>query len=319
MEIRKEDKDLRAERKALNELIGSEKEQWKTVADEVRKVRDKFGPKTPLGKRRTTFALAPEHDEAAIEEALVEREPITVVVSDKGWIRALRGTVTDFSGIAFKADDSLKFAFPAETTSKCLVFASNGRFYTLDAAKLPGGRGHGEPIRLFADIEQDAEVVTVFRYQGGRKFLVGSAQGRGFVVSEDECLGNTRKGKQVLNVTAPDSARAMTVVEGELAAAIGENRKLIIFPLEQVPEMTRGRGVRLQRFKDGSLSDLKTFKAADGLTWIDAGGRVFVQTLKELAAWRGNRGDAGRVRPDRFLTNNKFGQPPANGKARDEK
>ncbi|MGE0034186.1 MAG: DNA topoisomerase IV subunit A [Xanthobacteraceae bacterium] len=319
MEIRKEDKDLRAERKALNELIGSEKEQWKTVADEVRKVRDKFGPKTPLGKRRTTFALAPEHDEAAIEEALVEREPITVVVSDKGWIRALRGTVTDFSGIAFKADDSLKFAFPAETTSKCLVFASNGRFYTLDAAKLPGGRGHGEPIRLFADIEQDAEVVTVFRYQGGRKFLVGSAQGRGFVVPEDECLGNTRKGKQVLNVTAPDSARAMTVVEGELAAAIGENRKLIIFPLDQVPEMTRGRGVRLQRFKDGSLSDLKTFKAADGLTWIDAGGRVFVQTLKELAAWRGNRSDAGRVRPDRFLTNNKFGQPPANGKAREEK
>jgi topoisomerase-4 subunit A len=319
MEIRKEDKDLRTERKALNELIGSEKEQWKTVADEVRKVRDKFGPKTPLGKRRTTFALAPEHDEAAIEEALVEREPITVVVSDKGWIRALRGTVTDFSGIAFKADDSLKFAFPAETTSKCLVFATNGRFYTLDAAKLPGGRGHGEPIRLFADIEQDAEVVTVFRYQGGRKFLVGSAQGRGFVVPEDECLGNTRKGKQVLNVTAPDSARAMTVVEGELAAAIGENRKLIIFPLDQVPEMTRGRGVRLQRFKDGSLSDLKTFKAGDGLTWIDAGGRVFVQSLKELAAWRGNRGDAGRVRPDRFLTNNKFGQPPANGKARDEK
>ena len=145
---------------------------------------------------------APEHDEAAIEEAMVEREPITVVVSEKGWIRALRGTVTDFSGIAFKTDDSLKFAFPTETTSKCLVFATNGRFYTLDAAKLPGGRGHGEPIRLFADIEQDADVVTVFRYQGGRKFLVGSAQGSGFVVPEDECLGNTRKGKQVLNVNA---------------------------------------------------------------------------------------------------------------------
>ena len=319
MEIRREDKDLRAERKVLTGLLASEKEQWKTVADEIKKVREKFGPKTPLGKRRTTFALAPQHDEAAIEEALVEREPVTVVVSEKGWIRALRGTVTDFSGIVFKADDSLKFAFPAETTSKCLVFATNGRFYTLDVAKLPGGRGHGEPIRLFADIEQDAEVVTVFRYQGGRKFLVGSAQGRGFVVAEDECLGNTRKGKQVLNVTPPDAARAMTVVEGELGAAIGENRKLIIFPLDQVPEMTRGRGVRLQRFKDGSLSDLKTFKAADGLTWIDAGGRVFVQTLKELAAWRGNRGDAGRVRPDRFLTNNKFGQPPLNGKPRDDK
>jgi topoisomerase-4 subunit A len=321
MEIKKEDKELRAERKGLNELLGSEKEQWKRIAGEVRDLRTKFGPKTPLGKRRTTFAQAPEHDEAAIEEALVEREPITVVVSEKGWIRALRGTVTDLSGIAFKADDGPKFAFPAETTSKCLVFATNGRFYTLDAAKLPGGRGHGEPIRLFTDLEQEAALVAVFRYQGGRKFIVGSTQGRGFIVAEDDCLANTRKGKQVLNVTAPDEAAAIAVVEGELVASIGENRKLVIFPLDQVPEMARGRGVRLQRFKDGGLSDLKTFKAGDGLTWIDASGRVFNQTLKELAAWRGNRSDAGRVRPDRFLTNNKFGQLPANGngKAKEEK
>ena len=199
------------------------------------------------------------------------------------------------------------------------MFATNGRFYTLDAAKLPGGRGHGEPIRLFIDLEQEADLVSVFRHQGGRKFLVGSGQGRGFVVPEDECLANTRKGKQVLNVKPPDAARALAVVEGELVAAIGENRKLVIFPLDQVPEMTRGRGVRLQRYKDGGLSDLKTFKAADGLTWVDAGGRVFAQSLKELAAWRGNRGDAGRVRPDRFLTNNKFGSLPLNGKGRDEK
>jgi topoisomerase IV subunit A len=315
MEIRKEDKDLRAEGKDLKALLGSEKEQWKSIAEEIKKVRATFGPKTPLGKRRTGFAEAPEHDEAAIEEAMVEREPITVVVSEKGWVRALKGTVTDLSGVTFKADDSLKFAFPAETTSKCLVFATNGRFYTLDAAKLPGGRGHGEPIRLFADLEQHADIVTVFRYQGGRKFLVGSAQGRGFVVAEEEVLANTRKGKQVLNVTLPDTARALAVIEGELAATIGENRKLLIFPLEQVPEMTRGRGVRLQRFKDGELSDIKTFKASDGLTWVDAGGRVFVQSMKELAAWRGNRADAGRVRPDRFLTNNKFGTLPVNGKS----
>jgi topoisomerase-4 subunit A len=314
MEIRKEDKELRAERTKVKSLIGSETEQWKKVADEIKAVRATFGPKTPLGKRRTGFAEAPEHDEAAIEEALVEREPITVVVSEKGWIRALKGTVTDLSGIAFKADDSLKFAFPAETTSKCLVFATNGRCYTLDAAKLPGGRGHGEPIRLFIDLEQQDDVVTVFRHQGGRKFLVASAQGRGFVVPEDECLGNTRKGKQVLNVKPPDAARALAVVEGELVASIGENRKLVIFPLDQVPEMTRGRGVRLQRFKDGELSDVKTFKGEEGLTWVDAGGRVFTQSIKELAAWRGNRGDAGRVRPDRFLTNNRFGQPGGNGK-----
>src|SRR6266446_704211 len=182
IQIKTEDRELRAERKSLKELISSEKEQWKKVAEEIKAVRTKFSPKTALGKRRTAFAEAPEHDEAAIEEALVEREPITVVVSEKGWIRALRGTVTDLSGVAFKADDGFKFAFPAETTSKCLVFASNGRFYTLDAAKLPGGRGHGEPIRLFIDLEQDADLIGVIRHQGGRKFLVASAQGRGFVV-----------------------------------------------------------------------------------------------------------------------------------------
>jgi topoisomerase IV subunit A len=319
IEIKREDKELRAERKSLKELIGSEKEQWKKVAEEIKAVRAKFSPKTALGKRRTTFAEAPEHDEAAIEEALVEREPITVVVSEKGWFRALRGTVGDLSSIAFKADDGPKFAFPAETTSRCLVFASNGRFYTLDAAKLPGGRGHGEPIRLFIDLEQEADVVAVFRHQGGRKFLLASAQGRGFVVPEDECLANTRKGKQVLNIAPPDAARAMAVVEGELVASIGENRKMVIFPLDQVPEMTRGRGVRLQRYKDGGLNDLKTFRAEEGLSWTDAAGRAFSLTLKELADWRGNRADAGRLAPKGFPRTNTFNQLPANGKGREEK
>src|SRR5512133_1651925 len=319
MEIKREDKQLRAERKSLNELIGSEKAQWKKVADEIKEVREKFGPKTALGKRRTAFAEAPEHDEAAIEQALVEREPITVVVSEKGWIRTLRGTVTDLSSIAFKADDGPKFAFAAETTSKCLVFASNGRFYTLDASKLPGGRGHGEPIRLFIDLEQEADVVAVFRHQGGRKFLLASAQGRGFVVPEDECLANTRKGKQVLNVAPPDAARAMAVVEGELVASIGENRKMVIFPLDQVPEMARGRGVRLQRYKDGGLSDVKTFKAEEGLSWTDTAGRAFSLTFEELADWRGNRADAGRLAPKGFPRTNTFGQLPANGKGREER
>jgi len=319
MEIRQEDKALRTERKKLKDLIGSETEQWKKIADEVKEVRTKFGPKTPLGKRRTTFAQAPVHDLAAIEEALVEREPITVVVSEKGWIRTLRGTVSDLSGVAFKTDDGPKFAFPAETTSKCLVFATNGRFYTLDAAKLPGGRGHGEPIRLFADLEQEADVVAVFRHQGGRKFLVASTEGRGFVVPEDECLANTRKGKQVLNVAMPDEARAIAVVEGELVAAIGDNRKMLVFPLEQVPEMTRGRGVRLQRYKDGGLSDVKAFKVEEGLSWTDGAGRAFSLTLKELADWRGNRADAGRLAPKGFPRSNTFSQLPASGKAREER
>jgi topoisomerase-4 subunit A len=319
MEIRQEDKALRTERKKLKDLIGSETEQWKRIADEVKEVRAKFGPKTPLGKRRTTFAQAPVHDLAAIEEALVEREPITVVVSEKGWIRTLRGTVSDLSGVVFKADDGPKFAFPAETTSKCLVFATNGRFYTLDAAKLPGGRGHGEPIRLFADLEQEADIVAVFRHQGGRRFLVASTEGRGFVVPEDECLANTRKGKQVLNVAMPDEARAIAVVEGELVAAIGDNRKMLVFPLEQVPEMTRGRGVRLQRYKDGGLSDVKAFKVEEGLSWTDAAGRAFSLTLKELADWRGNRADAGRLAPKGFPRSNAFSQLPASGKAREER
>ena len=306
MEIRGEEKDLRAEKKSLEELIRSEKQQWKKIADEIKNLRDKFGPKTPLGKRRTGFAEAPAHDEAAIEEALVEREPITVVVSEKGWIRALRGQVADLSSLAFKADDGLKLAFFAETTSKLLVFATNGRFYTIDAAKLPGGRGHGEPTRLFIDLEQEADVVSVFRYQGGRKFLVASRQGRGFIVAEDECLANTRKGKQVLNVKAPDAACAVATAEGELVAAIGENRKLLIFPIDQVPEMTRGRGVRLQRHKDGGLSDIKTFEVEKGLSWTDSAGRAFNLTLKELADWRGNRADAGRLAPKGFPKTNKF-------------
>jgi topoisomerase-4 subunit A len=291
--------------------------QWAKVSDEIRTVREKFGPNTPLGRRRTGFAEAPEHDEAAIEQALVEREPITVVVSEKGWIRALRGSVSYLSGIGFKADDALKFAFPAETTSKCLVFASNGRFYTLEAAKLPGGRGHGEPIRLFIDLEQDADLVAVLRYQGGRKFLLASRQGRGFVIPEDECLANTRKGKQALNVSPPDAARALAVVDGELVASIGENRKMLILPIEQVPEMGRGRGVRLQRYRDGGLSDVKTFKAAEGLSWIDAAGRIFALTMKELADWRGNRADAGRLAPKGFPRTNRFSQPGKNGRSRE--
>jgi topoisomerase IV subunit A len=313
IEIKREDKDLRAERKEIKTLLGSEKEQWKRVADEISGLRTKFGPATVLGKRRTSFAQAPEHDELAIEHALVEREPITVVVSEKGWIRGLRGIVTDLSAVTFKADDGLKFAFPAETTSKCLALASNGRFYTLEAAKLPGGRGHGEPIRLFVDLEQEAELVSVFRYESGRKLLVASAQGRGFVVPEDECLANTRRGKQVLNVTAPDRARAVAPVDGELVAAIGDNRKMLFFPLAQVPEMERGRGVRLQRYKDGGLSDVKTFKASEGLAWTDAAGRAYSLTLAELADWRGNRADAGRLAPKGFPRSNKFRPPPPTG------
>ncbi len=314
MEIRAEEKALREEHAKLKALIGSPTQQWKTIAGQIKEIREKFGPKTDIGKRRTTFGIAPAHDEAAIEEAMVVREPITVVVSEKGWIRGLRGHVTDLSGVTFKTDDALKFAFPTETTAKVMIFGSNGRFYTLDASKLPGGRGHGEPVRLFIDLE-NADVVAALAYQGRRKFLVASHQGNGFVVAEDECLGTTRKGKQVLNLKAPDKAAAMTTVDGELAATIGANRKMVIFALNQVPEMGRGRGVRLQRYKEKGLSDVTTFTADAGLSWTDTAGRSFTLPMKELKDWRGNRADAGRIAPKGFPKNNKFRSLPSNGKA----
>jgi len=308
MEIRREDKDLRTELKGINAVLASEPEQWKKVGEQIRKVRDTFGPKTPLGKRRTQFADAPEHDLAAIEEALVEREPITVVVSDKGWVRTLKGHVEDLSNLTFKTDDRLGISFFAETTSKLLLLGTHGRFYTLDAQKLPGGRGHGDPIRSFIDMEGDANIVAMFVNTGGRKFLIASHDGQGFVVNEDDCVGNTRKGKQVINVAMPNEAAALAQVAGDTVAVIGENRKMVIFPLDQVPEMARGRGVRLQRYKDGGLSDVATFVAKDGLTWRDSAGREFSASWKELSDWRGNRGDAGRLAPKGFPKSNKFGK-----------
>jgi topoisomerase-4 subunit A len=308
MEIKTEDKNLRGELKGIKGLLGSETEQWAKVGEQVKKVRDMFGPKTPLGKRRTTFADAPEHDLAAIEEAFVEREPVTVVVSDKGWVRTMKGHMPDLSGLAFKTDDKLGQAFFAESTSKLLMFATNGKFYSLDVAKLPGGRGHGEPIRMFADLDQDAAIVTLFVNKGGRKFLIASTDGQGFIVNEDDCVGNTRKGKQVMNVKVPAEAKAITVVAGDMVAAIGSNHKMVVFGIDQVPEMARGRGVRLQKYTSASLSDVTTFDSREGLKWKDGAGREQGMAMKELSDWRGNRADAGRLAHG-LPKSNKFGKP----------
>lgn len=307
MEIRTEDKNLRNELKGIKGVLASETEQWAKVGEGIKKVRDTFGPKTPLGKRRTQFADAPEHDMAAIEEALVEREPITIVVSEKGWVRTMKGQVADLSSLAFKTDDKLGYAFFAETTSKLLLLATNGKVYTLDAAKLPGGRGHGEPIRMFIDMEQDASVVSMFTLRGGRKFLVASHDGQGFIVNEDDCVGNTRKGKQVLNVNPPNEAAAIAEVKGDTVAVIGTNHKMVMFPIEQVPEMARGRGVRLQKYKGGGLADVMTFNLKDGITWKDSAGREFSLSTKEIKDWQGTRADAGRLAHG-FPKSNKFGQ-----------
>ncbi len=308
-EIRKEHKELTEEKAQLEKLIGSPALQWKMIGNEIKAVRETYGPATLLGKRRTTFDKAPDEGvaQAATEASMMlEREPITVVVSEKGWVRALKGRDADVKNLTWKGDDALKLHFNAETTSKLLAFATNGRFYTIDASKLPGGRGHGEPIRLYAELDQNADIVDVMPYAGKRKFLVASRSGNGFVVSEDDVLGTTRKGKQVLNVKAPDRAVSVSVVEGDSVAVIGENRKLVIFPLSELPEMGRGRGVRMQKYKEGGLADAKTFALGDGLTWLDSAGRNFTTNKKELADWRGKRSDAGRLAPKGFPKSGKF-------------
>jgi topoisomerase-4 subunit A len=222
-------------------------------------------------------------------------------------VRTLKGHVADLSGLTFKTDDKIGQAFFAESTSKLLLFATNGKFYSLDVAKLPGGRGHGEPIRMFVDMDQDAAIVSMFVNKGERKFLIASSEGQGFVVKEEDCVGNTRKGKQVLNVTMPVEACAITTVAGDQVAVIGSNHKMVIFPLDQVPEMARGRGVRLQKYTSATLSDITTFDSKAGLAWKDSAGRDQGLSWKELADWRGNRADAGRLAHG-LPKSNKFGR-----------
>ncbi len=307
-EIRGEHDTLSTEQKSLNALLRSDDKQWAAVADQIREVRKAFGPNTPLGKRRTTFGEAPEHDVEDIHAAMVEREPITVVVSDKGWIRAMKGHGVDLSTLAFKTDDSLKAAIEAETTDKIVVAATGGRFYTLAADRLPGGRGHGEPIKLMVDMEGSDDVVAVFVHDPKRKLLVVSTDGRGFVVPEAEVLANTRKGKQVMSVAAPEEMRLAVPAAGDTVAVLGQNRKLIIFPLDQVPEMTRGKGVRLQKYKDGGAADARVFKKSEGLTWFDSSGRAFTRPMSELKEWVGTRAQAGRLPPTGFPRHGTFGK-----------
>ena len=309
-EIRGEHAELTKEGKGIEALLKSEEKQWEAIAEEIRAIRKTFGPDTPLGRRRTSFAEAPAAEiEEAMLEASVEREPITVVVSEKGWIRALKGHVTDTAALAFKGDDALKFAFPAQTTDKVLVASTGGRFYTLQGDKLPGGRGHGEPIRLLVDMDAAEDVVAVFVHDPERKLLVASTEGRGFVVPEAEVLANTRKGKQVMSVDAPEEMRLCVAAKGDMVATLGENRKLILFPLDQIPEMTRGKGVRLQRYKDGGIADARVFLKADGLTWMDSSGRSFVRSMAEMKDWVGDRAQAGRLPPSGFPRSNRFGTP----------
>ncbi len=305
-EIRKEFDALTAEKETIEALLASEEKQWSTIAWEIGEVKKKFAKATELGRRRTQFADAPQADDEAIHQAMIEKEPITVVISEKGWIRALKGHLSDTSSLQFKEGDKLKVAFPAQTTDKILLITTGGKAYTLGADKLPGGRGHGEPLRIMIDMENDQDVLTAFVHEAGRKLILASYAGNGFIAVENDMIANTRKGKQVMNVSMPDEAKLVIPVDGDHIAIIGENRKMLVFPIEQLPEMARGKGVRLQRYKDGGISDVKTFRLEEGLSWDDSAGRNFTRTKEELLEWIGDRAQAGRAVPKGFPRSGKF-------------
>ena len=306
MQLKSENDALSKEKAELESLVSDEAKQWATIRAQVRDLKKKFAADTPMGKRRTTFDIAPAAADIDMTEAMIEREPVTIVISRKGWIRALKGHLQDTTTLTFKGDDALLTAFHAETTSKVLLLATNGRIFTLEASKLPGGRGFGEPVRLMADMDEGADVFSVFPYQPGAKMLAVSYDGRGFVAPQDEMIAGTRKGKLLLNLDAGVKVAVLAPVEGDHVAIVGENRKLLVFGLDQVPEMARGKGVRLQKYKDGGVADARAFAMADGLTWKDSAGRTFTVAKADLKDWIGNRGDAGRLPPKGFPKNNKF-------------
>ena len=303
IEIKSEHDKLSEERDNLLKLVGTEKLQWEAISDQVKSIRDIYGPKTELGQRRTTFDVAPDIN-VDLATAFITKEPVTIVLSEKGWIRAMKGKVDDLKSLKFKEGDKLGFAVHAETTDKIIIFASNGKFYTLGADKLPGGRGNGEPIRLLVDMENDHAPVGLFVHNPDRKLVVASSEGYGFCVNESDIIASTRGGRKTLNVKGSAEALRVIEVKGEKLAAIGENRKILIYDIKELPEMSRGKGVRLQKYKDGGLADITTFKAEDGLTFLDTSMR-----RKEVPDWHlleGKRAQAGRMAPRGFSRKTSF-------------
>ncbi len=299
MEIKAEEKELSAERAALKKLLADKNLRWETVQKEIAAMKERFGKKAG-DSRRSTFASAPAVSEVPVD-AMVEREPITILLSEKGWIRAMRGHGLDLSSAAFKEGDAQAHVLEAETTDKILFFASNGKFYTVPGDKLPRGRGHGEPLNLIADM-QGAETVHIGIYRPGEKFIVAADDGRGFIVKSDDVLAQTKSGKQVLNVDAPQKAAVCAVLKGDHVAVIGENHKMIIFPASEIPEMARGRGVILQKYKDGGLSDVTSLVLKAGLSYTNKGKQYTVEDVKQYV---GSRAQAG-ILAKGFPTSNRF-------------
>jgi topoisomerase IV subunit A len=301
-EIKREHDELSKEQKELRSLLASEEKRWSRIAEEIKDIKKRFGGATPLGKRRTEFADAPVGKIIDIE-AFVEKEPITILCSRMGWIRAVKGHIFDTTDIKHKEGDEERFLLTAQTTDKLLMFSSDGKFYTLPCDKLPRGKGFGEPVRLMIDMENDADIVDVNIYTPEQKFLVVANNGKGFVVDSADVLAQTRGGKQILNVIEGSRAALCMPITGDHVAIIGDNRKLLVFPVSQIPPMKRGQGVTLQKYKDGGMADLKCFNLTEGLTWA-LGGKTRTET--DLKPWLGNRADAGRLPPTGFPRTNSF-------------
>src|SRR5712692_3582046 len=302
--IQKELSGLAAEAATLDALLASDRRQWRALATEVAATQAEFGGDTPLGRRRTLIASAPEAVEIPAA-ALVEREAVTVLCSQKGWIRAVKGHAGAGAEQKYKEGDGPRFAVMAETTDRLVIFGSNGRFYTIPIDRLPGGRGQGEPLRLMIDLPNEHDVVALFPYRPGLRLLVASSDGRGFIVDGEEALAQTRAGKQVMIPASGTRAALCLPVDGDAAAFVGENRRLLVVDLTDIPEMTRGRGVIMQRYRMGGLFDAKVFRLSNGLTWRQGENRF--RNEPDLTPWRGARGGAGRSVPQGFPRSGKFG------------
>jgi topoisomerase-4 subunit A len=302
IELRKEHTALEKERRGITALLDSEALRWKRIGEEVSAVREKFAAGS-LGSRRTTLAGVPDAVDITAETA-ADREPLTVILSEKGWIRSIRGHLADPDELKFKDGDALRLLVPCQSTDRLCLFGTNGRVYTLRAADLPRGRGDGQPVRLLADLSNTDEVVTLFVWRDDMRWLIASASGRGFLVESDDLLAERKGGKQVLNVKPGEEAVLCVSAEGDHVAIVGDNRKLLVFPLDQVPVLGRGAGVILQRYKDGGLRDAKVFVLAEGLTWR-LGEKTRTETV--LRDWVGERGQVGRLPPNGFPKSGRFG------------
>lgn len=309
MELRKERDALAKEQAELQALLSSEARQRTRMKRDLTKVRDRYGPETALGARRTVVAEAAPAREIPLE-AMIEREPITVILSQRGWIRAMKGhaELASAETAKFKEGDGPFIAFHAQTTDKLLLAAENGRFYTLAADKLPGGRGFGEPVRLMIDLDGGTGIVGLFPASAAPKLLVAATDGRGFLVKAEDVIAETRKGKQVVTPRTGATLKLVRPVraEDDYVAVIGDNRKLLVFPMTELAELARGQGVQLQRYRDGGLSDAVTFRFADGLSWRMGGEQGRTRTESDLAPWRAARGAAGRMPPVGFPRDNRF-------------